>query len=58
MDNCKKKRVYMFYDDCGGTVIEYALIASLVSIAAVVVLTMIGIDLGDTYSTIAESLPG
>ena len=43
-------------DDNGATAIEYAVIASLVSIAAFTFITNIGTSLSATFETVANSL--
>ena len=41
----------------GQGLIEYAIILSLVALLVIVVVKMLGPDIGDTYSTISNSLP-
>jgi pilus assembly protein Flp/PilA len=43
-------------DEDGVTAIEYALVASLISMAAVTVIGTIGTDLSGTFSKVATSL--
>ena len=43
-------------DQDGVTAIEYALIASLISIAAITMITLIGTNLTKTFSTVASAL--
>jgi len=42
-------------DQDGVTAIEYALIASLISIAAVAMMTLIGTNVTKTFSTVASA---
>ena len=46
----------LFRNQDGATAIEYALIASVVSIAAFTVITNIGTNLSVTFETVANSL--
>lgn len=41
-------------DECGATAIEYALIASLISVLIVTGLTMIGTTLSTTFESVAS----
>ena len=43
-------------DGSGATAIEYGLIAALISIGAIVVLTVLGHNVTNTFSTIARNL--
>ena len=43
-------------DRCGVTALEYGLIAALIAVAAVVIMTTVGTNLSDTFSTVANSL--
>lgn len=43
-------------DESGATAIEYGLIASLISVAIIVVLTSVGTNLTATFTTIAGAL--
>jgi pilus assembly protein Flp/PilA len=43
-------------DQSGVTAIEYGLIASLISVAAVSVITMVGTSLSTTFQTLADKL--
>jgi pilus assembly protein Flp/PilA len=43
-------------DECGVTAIEYALIASLIAVAAVTVMGTVGTNLSGTFSKVASSL--
>ncbi len=40
----------------GQTLIEYALIATLIAIAAIVLLAAVGFDLAETFDTVEEAL--
>lgn len=43
-------------DESGATAIEYGLIAALISIAAIGIMSNIGTDLQDTFSSIQSGL--
>jgi pilus assembly protein Flp/PilA len=43
-------------DESGVTAIEYALIAALIAVAAIVAFTLVGTNLSQTFSTIAGKL--
>lgn len=43
-------------DDSGATMIEYGLIAALVSVAAIAALTLLGSSLQSIFSTVASIL--
>ena len=43
-------------DQSGVTAIEYALIASLIAVAAIAAFTLVGTNLSTTFSTIAAKL--
>ncbi|MDQ3145186.1 MAG: Flp family type IVb pilin [Pseudomonadota bacterium] len=43
-------------DRRGATAIEYALIASLISIAAITAMTSLGSKLGSTYNNVSEAI--
>jgi len=43
-------------DEYGATAIEYAFLASLISMAAIVAMTAVGTSLSNTFSTVASSL--
>jgi len=45
-------------DRRGATAIEYALIASLISLAAVFAFTSLGLNLADIFNTISNALTG
>jgi pilus assembly protein Flp/PilA len=47
---------FLLEDESGVTVIEYALIAALIGVAAIASLTLIGTDLSTTFSTVAGKL--
>ena len=46
----------LFEDNRGVTAIEYALIAALIAVAAIAAFTLVGTDLSDTFSSIANQL--
>jgi pilus assembly protein Flp/PilA len=43
-------------DESGVTAIEYALIAALIAVAAIAAFTLVGTNLSNTFSTIANKL--
>ena len=43
-------------DDSGATAIEYGLIAALIAVAAVTVLGTVGVNLTNTFGTVATNL--
>jgi pilus assembly protein Flp/PilA len=43
-------------DNRGVTAIEYALIAALIAVAAIAAFTLVGTDLSNTFTTIANQL--
>jgi pilus assembly protein Flp/PilA len=43
-------------DESGVTAIEYALIASLIAVAAIAAFTLVGTNLSNTFSTVANNL--
>ena len=45
-------------DAKGGTAIEYALVASLISIAAIVAMTQLGTQVGTSYNNVNRCLKG
>ena len=45
-------------DAKGGTAIEYALVASLISIAAIVAMTQLGTQVGTSYNNVNSCLKG
>ena len=45
-------------DECGATAIEYALIAALIAIAAIIAFQTLGLNLVDIFNTIADALAG
>jgi pilus assembly protein Flp/PilA len=53
-----KRRVIsqLIVDSSGVTAIEYALIASLIAVAAVAAFTLVGTNLSDTFSSVASQL--
>jgi pilus assembly protein Flp/PilA len=46
----------MFTDVKGATAIEYALVASLVSIAAIAAMTQLGTQLNNTFSSVRTQM--
>jgi Flp pilus assembly pilin Flp len=46
----------LFHDEDGQDVVEYALLASLVSIAAIAVITLVGPLLIDIYQNVVDAL--
>ncbi|MCC6932189.1 MAG: Flp family type IVb pilin [Deltaproteobacteria bacterium] len=42
----------------GATMIEYALLAALISIACMVVVSALGKQVGETFKTVGEKMPG
>jgi pilus assembly protein Flp/PilA len=46
----------LFEDNRGVTAIEYALIAALIAVAAIGAFTLVGTDLSNTFSSIANQL--
>ena len=45
-------------DDAGADLIEYALLAGLISLACVVTLTTVGTNIGALYTKIANKISG
>ncbi len=45
-----------FADESGATAIEYALVASLISIAGIVAMTTVGTNLNSKFTEVATSL--
>ena len=43
-------------DESGVTAIEYGLIAALIAIAAITMMTLVGTNLTNTFSTVASKL--
>jgi pilus assembly protein Flp/PilA len=43
-------------DESGVTAIEYALIAALIAVAAITAFTLVGTNLSNTFTTIANKL--
>jgi pilus assembly protein Flp/PilA len=43
-------------DESGVTAIEYALIAALIAVAAIAAFTLVGTNLSNTFTTIANKL--
>lgn len=53
----KDQLVKFWKDEEGATAIEYALIAGLIAVAIIGALTLLGNKIGDTFNTIADTLP-
>ena len=51
-----KKLISFFKDEEGATAIEYGLIASLISVAIIVAVTLIGTNLNTTFAAVAAAL--
>ena len=47
---------HLINDSRGVTAIEYGLIAALIAVAAIVMITLVGTNLTNTFSTVANSL--
>ncbi len=47
---------YFIRDERGVTAIEYALIASLIAVAIITAVTLVGTDITNTFNKIAASL--
>lgn len=57
MTNVEHQSVFRLIDDCRGvTAIEYALIAALIAVAAIAAFTLVGTDLSNTFTSIADQL--
>jgi pilus assembly protein Flp/PilA len=57
MTNVKRQAIsQLVKDDRGVTAIEYALIAALIAVAAIAAFTLVGTNLSDTFTTIANQL--
>ena len=54
-----EKGIYMFFSlkERGQGLVEYAIILSLVALIVIAVVRLLGPKLGDTFSTIASSMP-
>ena len=52
----KKKLISFFKDEDGIETIEYALIAALIAIAAIVAARWLGTEVSETYSNVATVL--
>lgn len=46
----------LFKDRSGVTAIEYGLIASLIAVAIIVAVSLVGTDLNNTFNTVASNL--
>lgn len=57
--NAVRKLIARFAkDESGATAIEYGLIAALVSVAAIVAMTLLGSELSATFDFVATNLAG
>jgi pilus assembly protein Flp/PilA len=45
-------------DDRGATMVEYGLLVALISVAAILFITAIGVDVAAAFSDVADALPG
>lgn len=45
-------------DEQGATAIEYGLIAALISLACIIAFEMLGLNLAEVFTTIADALAG
>ena len=46
----------MIKDDEGATLVEYGLVVSLIAVAAIVAISALGTQVGNTFQTIANKL--
>ena len=46
----------MLKDDEGATLVEYGLVVSLIAVAAIVAISALGTQVGNTFQTIANKL--
>lgn len=51
-----KTMIRLFKDESGATAIEYGLIASLISVAAIGAMTLLGTQLSTVFTTVQTSL--
>jgi len=49
---------HLAQNEDGATAIEYGLIAALISLACVIAFQMLGLNLADIFTTIADALAG
>jgi pilus assembly protein Flp/PilA len=55
--NIKRLIIYQTAEDSSGvTAIEYALIAALIAVAAIAAFTLVGTDLSNTFTSVANQL--
>jgi pilus assembly protein Flp/PilA len=45
-------------EDRGATMVEYGLLVALISIAAIVIITAVGLDVADAFQDVRDALPG
>lgn len=53
---CKLLLAEIRADETGATMIEYALIAALISLAMIIAFTSLGLNLGNIFNTISNTL--
>ena len=51
-----KKLIGFFKDEEGATAIEYGLLASLIAVAIIATVTLIGTNLNTTFTSVANAL--
>lgn len=56
MNNAKQLFQSLFRDDSGQDMIEYALIAALIALAAIGAMTTLGNEIGNEFNTVGSSL--
>jgi pilus assembly protein Flp/PilA len=49
---------HLLADDCAATAIEYALIAALISLAAIIAFLSLGLNLGNIFITATDAMAG
>jgi pilus assembly protein Flp/PilA len=54
----KRMIINLFSDESGAAAVEYGLIASLISIAAMVALTAYGASLSDLFNRVHDAIDG
>ncbi len=55
---CREKLSRIIRDQSGATAIEYDLVAGLVSVAAIGVMSSLGVSLGSVFNTVTVTLTG
>jgi len=48
----------LFHDERGATAIEYGLIAALISLAAIIAFTSLGLNLADVFTAVTNAMAG